>query len=133
MTDPDLLGPFAAADVAAVATERDVPADAVRGGLAEQQRLARRHRDVDGLVFEYRKEFREDPVLARDDDVYYLAVPSRVWPEFAAGLEASEDVVAAVRTVHQRAVVDRLGGDRGDGASDDGADDDREAMVLTRS
>lgn len=142
MTDTDvevdLLAPFAVVDVAAVAATHGVSAEVVREGLAAHQRLARRHRDVDGLVFEYRVEFREQPVLARGDGAYYLAVPPRVWPEFAARLDVGEAVVAAVKAVHERAATDhRDGGAIGAiGVDSDGVpatDGDREAMVLTRS
>lgn len=127
----DLLGPFDADDVASVADDApvEVAADDVRAALRAHQRLVRDLRSVDGLVFEYRKEFAHDPVVARDEEAYYLRVPSRVWPEFGAALELDAAVLAALRAVHERTVTGVLDAD------DSGSpvpDDDRDAMVLVR-
>ncbi len=55
---------------------------------------------VADLVFEYRRAFETDPLVARHGDAYYLAVPPRVWAEFADVLELAEPVVGACRAVH---------------------------------
>lgn len=127
----DLLGPFDAADVASVADDApaEVAAADVRAALRAHQRLVRDLRSVDGLVFEYRKEFAHDPVVARDGEAYYLRVPSRVWPEFGTALELGAAVFAAVRAVHERTVAGVVDAD------DPGSpvpEDARDAMVLVR-
>ncbi|QZX98646.1 hypothetical protein [Halobaculum rubrum] len=96
------LGPLAphVADAAAAA---DVDESAVRGTLITMQADVRAYPGVADLVFEYRRAFEYDPLVRRDDRAYFLLVPPRVWSEFAATLDASAAVLAAVRAVHDRA------------------------------
>lgn len=130
--DADLLAPFAD-DVVATAVDDvgagEVSVDDIRAALAAHQHLVRDLRSVDGLVFEYRKEFVRDPVVDRDDDALYLVVPPRVWPEFGDALALDADVLAVVRAVHERVVGSVVDG--GSGPDGEG-DDDRDAMVLAR-
>jgi hypothetical protein len=70
---------------------------------------------VADIVFEYRRTFETDPLVARHGDAYYLAVPPRVWSEFVDVLELAEPVVDACRAVHAdrfRAVAGTLPGGR---------------------
>jgi len=55
---------------------------------------------VADIVFEYRQTFATDPLTARHDDAYYLAVPPRVWSEFADVVGLADPVVDACRAVH---------------------------------
>lgn len=94
MTDFDPAHPFetvAADDGVCEATLRD----ALSAVQTAMEPLA-----VADIVFEYRRTFETDPLVARHDDAYYLAVPPRVWSEFADVLELAEPVVDACRAVH---------------------------------
>lgn len=107
-----------------VAEGTDVSVDALR-------RLTRRHQEgirdlpgVDDIVYEWRNHFHLDPLLARTDAAYVLALPDHVWEEFADRLELSTTQLDALLAVHDRqaralvATTDRL--------------DDEAALVLTR-
>lgn len=93
--------------------------------------LTRRHQQsirdlpgIDNIVYEWRNHFHLDPLLARTDTVYTLALPDHVWDEFADRLDVSETELDGLRAVHDhqaRRLVDpthRL--------------DDEAAFVLTR-
>lgn len=115
--------------IAAVAAEHDVAPAALRAALRDHQSLVREHRGVggvDGLVYEWRTSFREDPLLGRDGAAYLLAVEERVWADFAERMDCPAATLAAVRAVHARHVAARVGdeGDRPPSVTD------REPMVL---
>ena len=116
MTDFDPTRPF---ETVALASVDGVSEPTLRDALAAVQ-TAMEPLAVADIVFEYRRTFEPDPLVARHGDAYYLAVPPRVWPEFAGVLEFAEPVVDACRTVHAdcfRAVADD-------------PTDDREPLVL---
>ncbi|WP_284013432.1 hypothetical protein [Halobaculum litoreum] len=98
----DDLGPLAA-HVGSVASDAAVDEAALGETLAGMQRDVRSYPGVADLVFEYRRAFEHDPLVAREGRAYYLLVPPRVWREFAAGLDASAGVLAAAKVVHDRA------------------------------
>lgn len=120
--DRDPLSGFDDAVVAAVARERDIDPTALRGLVRRHQETVRSLPGVDGLVYEWRNAFATDPLLERRPEAYYLALPGRVWPEFASALDVDGEELAALRDVHERRVREELGD----------ALDDREPMVLVR-
>ncbi|MFC4360023.1 hypothetical protein ACFO0N_18905 [Halobium salinum] len=120
--DRDPLAVFDDALVAAVAQERSLDPTALRTLVRRHQEAVRSLPGVDGLVYEWRKAFANDPLLERRPEAYFLALPGHVWIEFASTIEADGDELAAVRDVHERFLRRELGD----------VLDDREAMVLVR-
>lgn len=113
--------------VRAAAASGDASETAVRDAVAELQAYAADSpgiESVDDLVYEWRNAFFEDPLVERTPEAYYLAVPERVWRDFAERLGWSADERAAVERAHERAVAAAC--DAFDDASD-GA-----ALVLGR-
>lgn len=102
-------------------------------GLSENRLrdLARRHQErvrdlpgVDDIVYEWRNQFHQDPLVHRSEAAYVLALRDHVWIEFGDNLGVSEEELRALQSLHDaqaRALVS--GNDRLD------ADD---ALVLTR-
>lgn len=76
---------------------------------------------VDGLVYEYRTQFHEDPLVDQTGTAYYLSVRSHVWAEFAERLGVGDDELARLKAIHAERFRERVGA----AASD-------EAMVLTK-
>lgn len=117
MTDPtdtvEPTDPFAAVDTARVAADHGVSEATLADALAAVQDAAATP-TVSALVYDYRQAFQTDPLVARHGDAHYLAVPARVWPEFAATLSLSDETLAACRAAHAVAfrVVDEPPGDR---------------------
>ena len=123
MIDP--TDPFTAADTGRVAAAHDVPETALSDALAAVQTAAAAP-TVAAVVYDYRQAFRTDPLVARHGDAHFLAVPPRVWPEFAATLSLSDATLAACRGVHA-AAFDAL---EADALGSGDAGDDREPLVL---
>lgn len=96
----DRPGVFDDATVDGVAADHGVSAADLDDLLGRLQTLATAHAGVDGLVYEWRGAFREDPLVRRTPDVYYLSVPRRVWDDFADRLSLSEDERAALEAAH---------------------------------
>ncbi|MFC6835864.1 hypothetical protein [Halomarina ordinaria] len=86
--------------VSAAAAERGLDAAAVRRGLDAVQDAAERAVSVDGLVYEWRRAFRFDPLVERTPEAYYLRVERRVWDHFADRCGFDDATRAAVTTVH---------------------------------
>lgn len=101
----DSIGPLDAY-VAETAATAAVEESTLRRTLASMQSDVRASPGVADLVFEYRRAFEYDPLIRRDGRVYHLLVPPRVWSEFAAALDASAVVLAAVEAVHDRAFTE---------------------------
>lgn len=109
-----------------VAANRDVSTDLLETELAAFQDLASDSpgvESVEDLVYEWRNAFRDDPLVERTSDAYYLAVGERVWRDFAARLDWDAAVREAVQAAHERALEAALG---------DEVDDERFALVLRR-
>ncbi|MEZ3142585.1 hypothetical protein [Halobaculum sp. MBLA0143] len=100
MTDP--TDPFAAVDTARVAADHGVAEPTLADALAAVRDAAAAP-TVPALVYDYRQAFQTDPLVARHGDTHYLAVPERVWPEFAATLSLSDATLAACRAAHAAA------------------------------
>jgi hypothetical protein len=101
-----------------VAGETGVPADRLRTLTRRHQEGVRDLPGVDNIVYEWRNHFHVDPLVARTDAVYVLALPSHVWDEFADRLElaAEKEGLLAVHDRQARALVeppDRLDDDAG--------------------
>jgi hypothetical protein len=87
-----------------VADDRPVSRGALADALERLQTTAERHIGVDGLVYDWRHAFENDPVLARHPDAYELVVEPRVWRDFADRCGFDEDALRAVMAVHARQV-----------------------------
>jgi hypothetical protein len=113
--------------VAEVAAERGVDPDTLRADAEQLQRFAAEYDavgGVDGLVYEWRTTFHEDPLVETTDRAYYLDPGERTWGDFADRLDLSDETRATVRAVHRQAFV----------AAVDAGTAERAAapMVLTR-
>lgn len=121
--DPDLLVPFDADLVELVAGRHDVTAEDLRELLASHQRQVRANPGVDDIVYEWRTQFHEQPLVTRTDDVYYLLVRDHVWDEFADALDVAEATMVAVNDVHEEQTRRDTGAERGP---------DERFMILAR-
>ena len=122
MTGEALSG-FDPATVERVATGHEVAPKRLNNLLAAHQRLVRETPGaggVAGLIYEWRRAFGRDPVVARDSGAFHLAVEPHVWREYAAALDATGTEAAALRAVHGAAATERPA-------------DDREPMVVWRA
>jgi len=57
---------------------------------------------VDGLVYEWRQSFREDPLVERTAHAYYLIVPAAVWSDVADRLDLEAVALESIMAVHAR-------------------------------
>jgi len=102
MTDTaDLLGPFEDDVIASVASRHDIPEADLRDAMAAHQSQARDNPGVEDLVYEWRSQFHEQPLLHRTGEAYYLRLRSHVWDEFADALDIPEATLQAVLDVHE--------------------------------
>ncbi len=81
--------------------------------LEQMQVTAERHIGVDGLVYDWRNAFPEDPVLKRSPEAYELVVEARVWREFGERCGFGDNILRAVIAVHA-SQVERNAEQRGD-------------------
>lgn len=119
--------PLAAFDddvVDAVAATAGVDEDRVRT-------LARRHQEgvrdlpgIDDIVYEWRNQFHQDPLVYRTDAVYVLALRAHVWTEFGDRLDATDAELGALKTLHDEQARSLV--------SNTGRFDTDAAVVLTR-
>lgn len=122
--DADLPAALDAEIVARIATAEGVEEAKLVAGLATVQATVSGFADlsVDDIVYEWRTQHHKDPLVGRTPDVYYLDVREHVWDDILDRADATDDELAAVRTVH---------------AAQFSADRDAEApggaMVLTRN
>lgn len=122
MTD-DLLAPFDDDLLATVAARHDVDEPALRDLLTRHQRQVRDNPGVEDIVYEWRSQFHEQPVLQRTDGAYYLRLRAHVWDEFADALDIAEAELIALYEAHEEQIRRVTGAEIGDG---------ERAMVLTR-
>ncbi|AHG05299.1 hypothetical protein HALDL1_10965 [Halobacterium sp. DL1] len=80
---------------------------------------------VDGLVYEWRQAFREDPLVERTGARWVLRVPERVWEDLCNRAGVRDDLRLALATLHGTESAEK----------DDEADDDvdRVTLVLGRA
>ena len=66
---------------------------------------------VEDIVYEWRSQFHQDPLLSRTEREYVLALRDHVWNEFAQSLSLSEAEMAALRALHERVAATVLDGE----------------------
>lgn len=98
MTDP--LAPFDPALLGRVAADHGLEPAALAALVERHHDYAARVPGIDELVFEWRRAFPYEPLVARTADAYHLAVEPSVWVEFAAQLELEDGELAALRALH---------------------------------
>jgi succinate dehydrogenase flavin-adding protein (antitoxin of CptAB toxin-antitoxin module) len=124
MTDSeDLLAPFDDDIVELVARRHDCGEDEIRELLRRHQRQVREMPGVEDIVYEWRSQFHEQPVLQRTAEAYYLRLREHVWEEFADALDLAEVDFYAVLDAHEEQTRRKTGA---------GVDDRERMMVLTR-
>jgi hypothetical protein len=92
--------------------------------LAERHQQGVRNLDsvtVDGLVYEYRTQFHQDPLVTQDGTAYYLSVRGHVWDEFADQLDLSNDELANLKEIHAEQFAASVGGEA-----------DQDALILAK-
>lgn len=123
MTDTrDPLAPFDDASIDAVAAEEDIDRDRLETIARSHQEGVRDLPGVEDIVYEWRTQFHQDPLLARTEAVYVLTLRDHVWTEFSDSLGLTDAEGRALRELHER-VADTL--IDGEGAT-------AGAMVLVR-
>ncbi|WP_121823489.1 hypothetical protein [Halostella salina] len=122
---------FADGAVESAAADAGIGPDRLRTLLETHQQGMRDLPGVDGLVYEWRTSLRDDPLVFADEAAYYLALPRRIWRQFADHHDMTDDEFEGVLSVHndvaRRAVADRDDADGGPVTLDDG-----HAMVLLK-
>ena len=114
MTERDALGVFDAGLVTDVAGDHDIDSDRLSTLARTHQSNVRNLPGVDDIVYEWRTQFHQDPLLARTSAAYYLALPDHVWDEFVEDIGASEAERAALVDLHGRQTridADEVGAD----------------------
>jgi muconolactone delta-isomerase len=103
---------FDAAVVESVAAETDRTVDEVAGALGAVQRVVSNYGSlsVDDVVYEWRSQFHQDPLVAQTPTAYYLDVQEHVWEDVGARAEICNGELAGVRRVHAA----QFGSDVGD-------------------
>lgn len=102
MTERDALGVFDAGLVTEVAGDHDIDSDRLSTLARTHQSNVRDLPGVDDIVYEWRTQFHQDPLLARTSAAYYLALPDHVWDEFAEDIGISEAERTALVDLHGR-------------------------------
>ncbi|MCG1003040.1 MULTISPECIES: hypothetical protein [Halobacterium] len=85
-----------------VATDSGVTETALREAAASVQATLAGHPGltVDGLVYEWRQAFRDDPLVERRPDAWILRVPERVWADVRDRAAVPENVEDALTALH---------------------------------
>jgi hypothetical protein len=102
MADRDELAVFDDAVVDAAAADHDLSPDRLAEVVRAHQDNVRELPGVDDIVYEWRNYFHLDPMLARTEEAYYLALPDHVWDEFAEDLALDDDERVGLLAVHDR-------------------------------
>ena len=120
----DPLAVFGDKHIEAVAGEFDVEPDRLCTLTRRHQESVRDLPGVEDIVYEWRNQFHQDPLVHRDTEAYVLALRDHVWAEFADHLDLRDAHLAALRALHDtqaRAL-----------AVDTARFDEADAVVLTR-
>ncbi|SEV91509.1 hypothetical protein [Halobacterium jilantaiense] len=80
---------------------------------------------VDGLVYEWRQAFADDPLVERTPTAWVLRVPERVWRDVTERAGVRDDVEPALRALHGTETPDNIEETEPD-------DTERVALVLSR-
>lgn len=86
---------------------------------------------VDGLVYEWRQAFADDPLVERTPTRWVLRVPERVWTDLCNRAGVRDSLRPALASLHAKEVADVEADGGGRGNKND-ADDDRVPLVLAR-
>ncbi|WP_136715264.1 hypothetical protein [Halorientalis salina] len=101
MSESDaLLAPFDGDLLDVVADENDVTPERLRELVVAHQRQVRDNPGVEDIVYEWRSQFHEQPVLRRTESTYYLRLRPHVWDEFADALDLTEPELDALLYLH---------------------------------
>lgn len=124
----ELPAAFDAALVAAVAAEHDLSSQTLAELLSRVQSYLAGFPGIEDLVYEWKRAFAYDPVVARNDERYVVVLLPYVWEELAGQLDLPGDELDALRAVHERqarAEFDARG-------ADDSVFEGGQPMVLCR-
>lgn len=80
---------------------------------------------VDGLIYEWRQAFADDPVVERMPTAWVLRVPERVWNDVTNRAGVRDDVEPALRALHGTETPE-------DVKEDEPGDAERVTLVLSR-
>ena len=80
---------------------------------------------VDGLVYEWRQAFADDPLVERTPTAWVLRVPERVWNDVTDRAGVRDDVEPALRALHGTETPE-------DVEEAEPADAERVTLVLSR-
>jgi hypothetical protein len=128
MSPRDELDAFDADLCADVAETHGVGPDRLRRLARTHQSSVRDLPGVEDIVYEWRSQFHWDPLLARTNEAYYLALPGHVWDEFAEALGVSDEERNALVALHGR----QIRRDAADVGVDTGRLDESDPLLLTR-
>lgn len=120
----DALAPFDQDRLREVAADRGVAVEMLETLVKRHHAHADSMPGVDELVFEWRRFLSYEPLVARTDDAYHLAVEESIWHEFGAQMGLDGETVDALMALHDREARAT--------ADDSTAYDRRAAMVLAR-
>ncbi|WP_135819608.1 hypothetical protein [Halostella litorea] len=121
---------FADERVRSAAADAGVDADDLRALLSRHQEGMSDLPGVDGLVYEWRTTLREDPLAFADGEAYYVALPRRIWRQFADHHDMSDAEFEAVLSVHEATARAAAPDDGGDGPA---SLDDGHPMALLKA
>lgn len=124
----DELAAFDQSVIDAVADDHGVSAERLTDLVATHQRNVRDLPGVEDIVYEWRNYFHLDPMVARTEAAYYLALPDHVWEEFVEDLALEDGERAALLALHDRQARE----DAATAGVDTGRLDGDRALVLTR-
>lgn len=96
------LAPFDDDVIASVAAETDSTPAVVRDLVVRHQSLVRETPGVSDLVYEWRNYLGYDPLVARTDEGYHLAVLPHIWEQFGDALDLSPADLDRLERVHDR-------------------------------
>jgi len=122
-----MQGPFEDETVSRVADTLGVRESSLAEGARSMQAAVADYPgvSVDGLVYEWRQAFADDPLVERTPTAWVLRVPERVWRDVTDRAGVRDDVKPALRALH--------GTETPDGVEEDEPDDaDRVTLVLSR-
>jgi len=108
----DPLAGFDPTAIRAVAEDHDVPPDRLEAVARDHQEGVRDLPGVEDIVYEWRSQFHEDPLLSRTERAYVLALRDHIWAEFVDSLALSGTEAAALRALHERTAEAILDKDR---------------------
>ncbi|WP_302080803.1 hypothetical protein [Salinibaculum rarum] len=125
MADPrDPLAAFDDESVETAATTAGIDEGRLREITRSHQENVRDLPGVDDIVYEWRNQFHQDPLVYQEPDVYVLALRDHVWSEFASQLDVTDAELDGLRTLHDTQARSLV--------ADAGRFDSDAAVVLTR-